>query len=296
MKKIIFLVSVFAFCAAHAQQKVIPLYNGPAPGSEDWTWQEKVIDSNANVFHTKIVYNVSRPTLTVFAPDNPIDSGTAVIVCPGGGFQVLSIESEGNEVARWLNKKGITAFVLKYRLNHTLSDDPIKELFDRKPNSEAFNEQIKKIVAMDIADGEAAIEYVRKHAAEYKLATNRIGMIGFSAGGSVTTGIAYNYAASNRPDFVAPIYPYVGSFSKAPVPKDAPPMFILVAEDDYFGFDKQSVDLYNSWSAAKHSAELHIYAKGGHGFGMRKQNLPVDSWIERFGDWLAFQGFLNQKK
>ncbi|MES1219159.1 MAG: alpha/beta hydrolase [Bacteroidota bacterium] len=278
----IFLLCVFQINA----QKVIPL---ESKGSETWDWKEKEIRNNA--FGTPIVYNVSHATLTVFPADSATANGTAIVICPGGAFQVLSIESEGYDVAKWLNKRGITAFVLKYRLAHTFSDDPIKELFAKQPNTDKFNEEIKPIVAFDITDGLNAISYVRTHAAEYKVAANRIGIIGFSAGGTVASGVAYTYTAENRPDFVAPVYPYVGSFAHSSVPKDAPPLFTLVAADDQFGFDKHSIRLYEEWIAAKHSAELHVYAKGGHGFGMRKQNLPVDNWIEVFNAWLIQQGF-----
>lgn len=269
----------------HAQK----IINLNATGSESWNWQEK---ENTN---QKLVYNVSHPTLSVFLPDSSVANGTAIIICPGGGFQMLSIDNEGYDVARWLNKKGMTAFVLKYRLAHTLSDDPVKEFIAKQPNTPKFNEDIKPIVAMDIADGESAIAFVRSHAAEYKVSPDRIGILGFSAGGTVATGVAYNYIPANRPDFVAPIYPYVGSFAKDSVRKDAPPMFIAVASDDYFGFNISCLDLYKDWILSKHSAELHIYSKGGHGFGMRKQNLTSDTWIDRFGEWLNQQGLLKSK-
>lgn len=285
MKKLVAIVFLLYLFPATAQ-KVISLDN---KGSENWNWNEK--ESKANAFNTPVVYNVSHPTLTVFPADSGTANGTAIIICPGGAFQILSVESEGYDVAKWLNKKGITAFVLKYRLAHTLSDDPIKELIDKKPGNEKFNEEIKPVVSLAITDGLNAVAYVRKHAAEYKITTNKIGIIGFSAGGTVTAGVSYTYSAESRPDFAAPIYPYVGSFEKSSVPADAPPLFTLVAADDQFGFDKHSLRLYEDWIASKHSAELHIYAKGGHGFGMRKQNLPVDHWIETFNDWLIQQGF-----
>lgn len=285
IKKSIVIACLFLGAALNAQ-KVIALNN---KGSEQWNWDEK--ENNKNLFNTRIVYNVSHPTLTVFLPDGTAANGTAVIICPGGAFQLLSIESEGFEVARWLAKKGITAFVLKYRLEHSLTDDPIKELFAKQPNTDKFNEEIRPEVALAIRDGLNAIAYVRKHAAEYKIAENHIGILGFSAGGTVAAGAAYSYTAESRPDFAAPVYPYVGSFNKQAVPSDAPPLFTLAAADDQFGFDKHSIGLYQDWLASKHPAELHIYTKGGHGFGMRKQNLPSDNWIERFNDWLIQQGF-----
>jgi len=285
MKVLVTIFSLFVTITLNAQE-VIALDN---KGSEKWTWEEK--ESNKNAFGARLIYNVSHPTLTVFLPDSATANGTAVIICPGGAFQILSIESEGNEAARWLTKKGITAFVLKYRLMHSLTDDPVNELFAKQPNTEKFNNEIKPAVALAITDGLNAIAYVRIHAAKYKIAENRIGILGFSAGGTVAAGTAYTYSPESRPDFSAPIYPYVGSFTKPNVPKDAPALFILAAADDQFGFDKHCIRLYEDWLASKHNAELHIYTKGGHGFGMRKQGLPVDNWIDRFNDWLIQQGF-----
>jgi acetyl esterase/lipase len=118
--------------------------------------------------------------------------------------------------------------------------------------------------------------------------------MGFSAGGTVTASVTFQYTADTRPDFVAPIYAYMGAVKAADVPKDAPPMFIVAATDDQLGLAPDSVKLYSQWIAAKKSAEMHLYAKGGHGFGMRKQNLPTDQWIERFGEWLGVQGLLKK--
>ena len=269
-----------------AQQKVISL---KATGSESWTWTEQ------ENLQEKAVYNVSRPTLTVFLPDSAVSLGTAVVICPGGGFQMLSIDNEGYDVAKWLNKMGIAAFVLKYRLAHTLSDNPFKEFIAKKPNTVQFNEGIRPIVAMALADGENAISFVRSHCAQYHIASERIGILGFSAGGTVATAVAYNYAPESRPDFVGAVYPYFGSFAKDSIPKDAPPLFIVVASDDQFGFNAGCLDLYKEWTLSKHVAELHIYAKGGHGFGMRKQNLTSDTWTDRFGEWLKQLGYLTSK-
>ena len=294
MKKTIILFALsLSLLVAHAQQKVIQLYSGPAPGSENWNWDEKV--NEKNMWNTKVVYNVSRPTLTVFTPDASVANGTAVIICPGGAFHALSINSEGFDVASWLVKKGIVCFVLKYRLAHSLTDDPVKEVMDKSGKKE-FNDENAAVIPLEIADGRTAIVYVRKHASEYKISPDRIGIIGFSAGGTVTASTAYNYTAENRPDFVAPIYAYMPEFLQSTVPNDAPPMFLAAATDDQLGLAPHSVDLYNKWVAAKHSAELHLYAKGGHGFGMRTQNIPTDTWIDRFADWLNAQGFLKSAK
>src|SRR5438034_4050809 len=291
MKKTIILFALsLSLPVAHAQQKVIQLYSGPAPGSENWNWDEKV--NEKNMWNTKVVYNVSRPTLTVFTPDASVANGTAVIICPGGAFHALSINSEGFDVASWLVKKGIVCFVLKYRLAHSLTDDPVKEVMDKSGKKE-FNDENVAVIPLEIADGRTAIVYVRKHASEYKISPDRIGIIGFSAGGTVTASTAYNYTAENRPDFVAPIYAYMPEFLQGTVPNDAPPMFLAAATDDQLGLAPHSVDLYNKWVAAKHSAELHLYAKGGHGFGMRTQNIHTDIWIDSFAVWLNATGFLK---
>lgn len=289
MKRIVIALLLLAASAASAQQKVIQLYSGAAPGSEKWTWDEKQLDSND--WKTPIVYNVSHPSLTVF-PSNPaIATGTAVIICPGGGFHALSINSEGNDVAKWLNQKGITAFVLRYRLAHSLTDDPVKEM-NAKTKKQTQVER-EAVIPLGIADTRTAIAYVRAHAAEYGVSPSRIVIIGFSAGGTMAASSAYNYTPENRPDYVAPIYAYMPPELQGPIAADAPPMFLAAASDDALGLAPHSVDIYNKWIASKHPAELHLFAKGGHGFGMRKQNIPTDHWIDRFGDWLDLQGLLK---
>ena len=263
--------------------KVIRLYEGSASGSETWNWKEIEMGTGPGT----TVYNVTVPSLTVFEADKSIATGTAVVVCPGGAFHMLAISNEGYEVAKWLNSKGITAFVLKYRLAHLVTDNPGKEMGSKNIGSDKFNKDIEPIVAMDIADGKAAIAYVRSHSAEWGLKTDKIGIMGFSAGGTVTAGVTMTYDSQSRPDFSAPIYPYVGSFGNPAVPEDAPPMFMAVASDDAFGFQNHCISLYEKWVTAKKSAELHIYRKGNHGFGMRKQNIPTDTWIDRFHEWLT---------
>ncbi len=290
-------ISLFGFIIflcffVSAQQKVIQLYDGPAPGSESWTWNEAENDNNS--WQTKVVYNVSRPTLTVFMPDAGKANGTAVIIAPGGAFHALSINSEGFDVAKWLAQKGITCFVLKYRLVHSLTTDPVAEVMAKWGKKE-FDDANNAVIPLVIADGRAAIAYVRKHAAEYNLDANRIGIMGFSAGGTVTSSTLFNYAKENRPDFAAPVYPYFPTAMHGIVSNDAPPIFIVTASNDGLGLAPHSIDLYNKWLSTKHDAELHMYARGDHGFGMRKQNLPTDNWIERFYDWLGVQGLLTKK-
>jgi acetyl esterase/lipase len=285
------IVSLLVLASAAHAQKVIRLYEGAVPGSEKWTHQEKEYFST--IWNTQVVTNVSQPTLTAYLADPAIRNGTSVIVCPGGAFHALSINSEGIDVAKWLNGKGVTAFVLKYRIVPT-GEDGVKEAMAKINNRQKLDEDNAAVIPMAFADGLAAVSYVRKHATEFGISPTRIGLMGFSAGGTVTASVAFTYTAENRPDFVAPIYAYMGAVKETVVPKDAPPMFIVAATDDQLGLAADSINLYGKWLAAKKPVELHMYSKGGHGFGMRKQNLPSDQWIERFGDWLQAQGLLKK--
>jgi acetyl esterase/lipase len=274
---------------ALAQEKIVRLYDGPAPGSENWKQTEQ--ESRTNLWQTRVVFNVANPTLTVFQPEAGKANGTAVVICPGGAFFALSIDSEGFEVARWLNTKGVTCFVLKYRLVECKTDDPTSEVMSRGP----LDEVVAPVVKLALADGNAALGYVRKHAAEFGVNPERVGIIGFSAGGTVAVSVALNYTAETRPSFAAMIYPaYNWAIKGGGVPADAPPAFVLAASDDPLGLAPQSVTIYQDWIAAGKPAELHVFSKGGHGFGMRQQHLPTDYWIERLADWLDVQGLLKK--
>ena len=283
-------LACFAASFASAQQ-VIPLYNGTPPGSAPENYPEKQYFSKS--WNTEVVSNVAKPTLIVFEPAPDQKNGTAIIVAPGGGFMALSITSEGIDVARYLAAKGVTAFVLKYRIAHT-GDDATEEFAALYKDRTKFSEAVGNVIPLSIADGRAAVTYVRQHASEFAISPDRVGIIGFSAGGTVALGAAYQYPSSSRPAFVAPIYAAAGRLKELPVPADAPPMFITAAADDNLGLAPDSVALYEKWTAANKSVELHMYARGGHGFGMRKNNIPTDHWIDRFADWLDLQGFLKK--
>lgn len=280
--------TVLSLVPVAVAQDVIPLYPGTPPGSTQENYPEKQYFST--VWNTDVVTNVTRPTLTLFKPSPELKNGTAIVICPGGGFMALSIASEGTDVAKYLAAKGVTAFVLKYRLAHT-GEDATQEFGPLFADRQKFDEAMKNVEPLSVADGLAAVRYVRQHASEWGVSPERVGMIGFSAGGAVTAEVAFHYAPEGRPAFVAPIY--AGLLKDAPVPSDAPPMFVAAATDDSLGLAPQSIALYQKWTAAHKSAELHMYAKGGHGFGMRKQNLPTDHWIDRFADWMQLQGFLS---
>lgn len=273
------------------QPAVITLWPVGAPGSEAWLQreQETYLPSPYDV---KVVRNIAQPTLTVYLPAPAVANGTAVIICPGGAFHFLSIESEGTEVAHWLCTRGVAAFVLKYRVLQTeaYDEDFVKQMREIFLNREKLGERMKQAEPLAIADGKQAIKVVRKRAAEWGIVADQIGMLGFSAGGAVTVGAALQYDEESRPNFVAPIY--TAPFGTAiAVPADAPSLFMVLASDDPL-VAEASLPLYSAWRGAGHLAELHIYAQGGHGFGMKKQGLPSDHWIDRFADWLQSQGDL----
>jgi acetyl esterase/lipase len=292
MKKAVLqtLCMLALLAAVSSAQQVIPLSTGAEPGAAQGSYPEQEYFSKT--WNTEIVANVTRPTLTVFPAAPKLKNGTAVVICPGGGFMALSIASEGTDVAKYLAARGVTAFVLKYRIAHTEGDAAadFRALFADKPR---FAEMMQQTLPQSIADGLAAVVYVRRHASEWGVSADRVGIIGFSAGGAVTAAVALRYTPEGRPAFVAPIY-QGGAPLNAPVPADAPPMFIAAATDDNLGLAPASIALYQKWAAAHKSVELHMYARGGHGFGMRRQNIPTDQWIDRFADWLQLEGFLNK--
>ena len=214
------------------------------------------------------------------------------IIAPGGGLFALSINSEGKEVAQWLNTKGITAFVLKYRLVPT-GDDGVKEVSEI---GEKIGEKVGPVLPLSIADGLTAVSEVRANAKKYAVDPEKIGFMGFSAGGAVTMGVTFNYTEANRPDFVVPVYPWMVVLGAYEVPADAPPMLVICASDDPLLLAPASIDLYAAWLGLGKVVELHMYAKGGHGFGMKKQGLPSDHWIQRFYDWSLSEGIATAQK
>jgi acetyl esterase/lipase len=274
-----------------AAQDVIPLPTSAGPHSSQENYPEKEYFSK--IWGTDVVTNVTKPSLTVFKPSPELRNGAALVICPGGSFVALDINSEGNDFARYVAARGVTAFVLKYRLAHT-REDAVREFNEMLKDGQKLREMLGKTVPLAVGDGLAAVTYVRQHASEWGVSPDRVGIIGFSAGGAVTAGVAFHYLPESRPAFVAPIYAPALGFKDATVPADAPPMFVAAATDDELGLAPVSVYLYEKWIAAHKSAELHLYSKGGHGFAMRKQNLPVDHWIDRFTDWMELQGWLKK--
>lgn len=291
MKKTLFLCLLCSFTFA---QETINLYSGVAPGSENWDWEEA--QGKYEGSDHKYLYNVSEPTLTAYLPEKNRATGTAILIAPGGGFHMLSIDNEGHRVAEYLQSKGVASFVLKYRLARLYTGNPQKELGELMANPAKIGPAIQAVLPLEIADAQSAISHIRENAEGYDIDPQKVGMMGFSAGGSITLATIYTSPKNTRPNFVAPIYPYTEGLEPLKnIPKENTPIFIAVASDDGLGFAKQDTELYLDWLAAKQPAELHIYEKGGHGFGMKKQKLPSDEWHERFGDWLKMQGYLQKR-
>lgn len=238
-----------------------------------------------------IVRNVSDATLTVYRPDPAIANGTAVIVAPGGGFHMLSIENEGTAVAKWLNGLGVTAFVLRYRLLPT-KDDFTGQFIRRLTNLPELAQAVAPLRPLATADGEQAVRFVRAHAAQFGVKPGRVGMMGFSAGGAVTVWTLGAGRRDSRPDFAAAIYPGLLP-DPIVVPPHAPPLFVLVADDDRIARG-DSGRLDAAWRAAGAKSELVTYAEGGHGFGMEHKGKPTDQWTARMRDWLDSLGMLRK--
>ena len=234
-----------------------------------------------------IVRNVAQPTLLPFFPDRRLFNGTAVVVCPGGAWHYLMIDKEGVDVARWLNSLGMAAFVLKYRLVPTAKDDA--EFERQVENIEEMIRQASQVKPLGILDGLEAIKTVRQQAPEWGIQRDRIGIMGFSAGGFVAVGAAIEFDPDSRPDFAAAIYP--ASTENLVAPVNAPPLFIAYANDDALIADSP-VSLYTAWKAADRPVELHSYSKGGHGFGILKQGYSCDHWADHFANWLGAEKFI----
>lgn len=238
-----------------------------------------------------IVRNVSDATMTAYVPEKGKANGTAVIVAPGGAFHMLSIENEGEAVAKWLNSLGVTAFVLKYHLLETGVDFPLV-MMRYMTNLSSLRTAVEPLRPLATADGAEAMQWVRKNAGRYGVKSHRVGLMGFSAGGAVTVWTLAGNKAETRPDFAIAIYPGLLP-DTITVPKKAPPLFVAVAQDDKLAHD-DSVRLAAAWKAAGASSRIVTYESGGHGFGMRKSGKASDAWTDAMADWMRSQGLVGK--
>jgi acetyl esterase/lipase len=272
--------------------KVINIWPGVAPGSEQWKQKEATIRFGP----MESIVNVTTPTLTAFLPDPGKTTGTAVILAPGGGFIFLGKDT--HEIAEWLAARGIAGFVLKYR-TAPLQGESDAQLgqaggarFGAQLNSHAL---ILEDGKAGIADGIQAIKVLREQAQEFGISPDRIVFMGFSAGGMITEYTAVNPDVTARPNYAAPIYgaPFP---DVPPIPKGGlPPFFMEMAQDDNLA-GPQIVAFYDALKAAGYKPELHIYEHGGHGWSMRKQGTTSDHWLEEFYWWLEAHGLTKPSK
>lgn len=270
--------------APPAQPGAVPLPSVP-PGTPDaaqWMTQNAELG----------VRNVNRPTLLPVLPKGP-STGAAVIVAPGGGFLGLAMDHEGWQVARWLADRGIAAFVLTYRVLPTPRDnDEFRIGYNALRNGGKTSFGLPEDTPPEaLADGLAALRHVRANAAAYGIDPQRVGFMGFSAGGFLARSVV-EHGGADRPDFVAPIYPRMVAMK---VPAGAPPMFVVVAADDFLLRGVDGLPLLESYRAAGASIEFHLLANGGHGFGLERGTAGKSSenWIALFHRWLGAIGMLR---
>ncbi len=288
-KALLPLIFVFLSVLAHAQETIIALPH-IKPDSIIWPNLEKEYFSND--WNSNAITNVSTPALIVYRPAVKKQNGTSVIIAPGGGIYALSIDSEGEKVAEWLNSKGITAFILKYRLVPT-GEDGIKDLIEIIKNNNAERIRItKELMPYSTADGLSAIAYVRTNSEKLGVDPNKIGFMGFSGGGCVLFGVVNECTETNKPNFLVPVYP--GDDLIDPIPnKLTPPTLFIVASDDQLMDATSYTSMFNKWHQAGVETEMHMYAKGGHGFGTSLKGLPVSNWLDRFYEWLISENLIE---
>ncbi|HXH14769.1 MAG TPA: alpha/beta hydrolase [Sphingomonas sp.] len=276
-----------AVIAIPAQTAAIPLGTGPLPNA---TAPEAWHSQYGSVF----ARNVTVATLTPFLPDPAKATGTAVVVAPGGGFQTLSMENEGWDVARALAARGVAAFVLKYRLNQTPQDLAAFAGASRggpPPRTRPTPAEMMAVLAPQIADARAAFALIRKRSGEWRVDPTRVGMVGFSAGAMLTMATTL-VGDDAKPAFIGNIY---GPLAAMTVPADAPPMFVALAADDPL-FGNAGFGLIESWRAAKRSVEFHLFEQGGHGFGMYQKTTTSTGWFDEFTRWMAMHNLLKPKQ
>ena len=271
-KAVLFLILLAGYHYAVGQNKIIKLWPGPVPGEKSEKHPAVLRDS---LQHVKRITDITDPLLTVFEPKAP-DLHTGIIVAPGGGNKYLSIDMEGGEIADWLSKLGYTVFVLQYRV-------PMKQYGA-------------------LQDMQRAIRLIKSQAATLKIDSDKVGVMGFSAGGNLSARTATSFtkrtylpvdqsdSASCRPNFSLLIYP--GSLSAGPdhklsteitVTKATPPTFIFVASDDPYGLP---LSLAYALRDNEVPFEMHIFPKGGHGYGLRKGNKAAEAWPALAAQWL----------
>ena len=300
MKKILSAIALITLSlSAMTQNLTIKVWPNGAPDSNGLTVPEETYEGRR-------VRNVSEAELYVYFPKKEINTGAAVVICPGGGYMIEAMDHEGYEMAEWLATQGVTGVVLKYRLPYGHDQIPLK-------------------------DAQRAMRIVRQKAAEWNINPEKIGIAGSSAGGHLASTAGTKFDLGNpdasdplekfscRPDFMLLLYPvitfneefgHMGSrvnligpgnkwelvekySNELQVTAQTPPTFFILADDDGSVPPRNSIEFYLALKKFKIPAEMHIFSQGGHGFGMTKKNLPVDQWPELFAQWMKSQGIIK---
>jgi acetyl esterase/lipase len=270
------------FAAVLDKPVIVPLWKDGAPGTEGHREEAErpVPDLPGRVT------NINNPSLTVYLPPSNQATGAAIVVAPGGGHEYLAIENEGYQVGKWLAEHGIAGLVLKYRCY--------------KEKSSPYRREDA------ISDGKRAMRIARSHVNEWHIRPDRIGFLGFSAGGDLTLAVAQNSDGgspeavdpidrfSSRPDFQVPVYPGGLDRAAAETAHDTPPTLLICAEDDHDNIAAEMPNLYLALRKAEVPVEMHVFGSGGHGFGMRPGVLAVNHWPDRLYEWMHDRGLLNK--
>lgn len=277
---------MISICILNAQQEIKLYKNGPA--------ESNGIKEHESMLRSDFVINIRNPRMYFYPAAKEKSIGSSVLICPGGGYVGVSVIKEGEEIAKWFNDLGVTAFVLYYRMPNGHSDIPLK-------------------------DAQTALMIIKKGAKEWNLDEHKIGVMGFSAGGHLASTVGTHFTKNNRPDFMILAYPVItmnkklthtGSrenlIGKDPneklvkfysnelhVEKNTPPTFMVVATDDDVVPVENSYMFYKALQAKNVPAEIHTFPKGGHGFGMRKRGLEVDNWPDFLKKWLQTNKLIN---
>jgi acetyl esterase/lipase len=313
MKPFMFALFVALACAGlHAQTPVwqpspghtqVAIWPGAAPDAQPVPGPENYTAGTGDGIAGKKVYaigNATQPTMTVYSPQGK-NTGAAVVVFPGGGFEILAIDLEGTEVCDWLVSKGITCVLLKYRVPSLPYDWHCK----CRPDGLATSK-------LSLEDAQRTMGLVRFHAAEWHIDPHKIGVLGFSAGGYLVAEISTNFERrlyapvdaadkeSCRPDFAVAVYPGhlrvgnkgYGLNPNVPVTRQTPPTFLLQAEDDHVDDVHDSLAYYLGLNNAGVPVEMHLYAHGGHAFGLRRTDQPITEWPQLVETWLGAIGMI----
>lgn len=279
-KNILYLFFVLFLIKINAQEKILLDYQ---------KWELKSFKENRVLISEQEglwLDNISEPEMDLYKAQGNSITDKTMIICPGGGLFFSAYDKEGVKLAEKLASNGITAIVLKYRTYPRKGSviDWAETLWD-KPKMAIDSAKI--ILPYSTKDALTAIEVIREKAAKYNINPNKIGLMGFSAGGAVTMEAAYTSISKNQPNFIAPIYPWMDIVEGQKVPSNKPPAFITCANNDEFReIPTSSVQIYQDWIQAEAKVELHMFSEGGHGFGMNKINSPVDRWSQLLVDWI----------